>query len=147
MSELVNLEESYSTAKKHANDPHNMGALDDFNGHAKITGPCGDTMEFWILANEKKIKKISFITDGCEPSQPCGSMTTCMAEEKTIEEAKAISQQDVLQALGGLPEDHDHCALLATNTLKEACENYLSKQKQMEDTKVEDKNTCDTCGD
>jgi len=129
MSELVNLEESYSTAKKHANDPHNMGALDDFNGHAKITGPCGDTMEFWILANEKKIKKISFITDGCEPSRACGSMTTCLAEEKTIEEAKAISQQDVLQALGGLPEDHDHCALLATNTLKAACEDYLSKQK------------------
>jgi Mrp family chromosome partitioning ATPase len=104
-------------------------------------------MEFWILADENKIKKVSFITDGCDPSRACGSMTTCLAEKKTIDEAKAISQQDVLKALEGLPEDHDHCALLATNTLKAACEDYLSKQKQMEDTKVEDKKTCDTCGD
>jgi Mrp family chromosome partitioning ATPase len=147
MSELVKLDEFYSTAKKHANDPHNMGALDDFNGHAKITGPCGDTMEFWILADENKIKKVSFITDGCDPSRACGSMTTCLAEGKLLEEAKAINQQDVLNALEGLPEDHDHCALLATNTLKAACEDYLSKRKKMEDTKVEDKKTCDTCGD
>jgi len=147
MSELVNLEEYYPTAKKHANNPHNMGPMDTFNGHAKITGPCGDTMEFWILGDENKIKKVSFTTDGCDPSRACGSMTTCLAEGKLLEEAKAINQQDVLKALDGLPEDHDHCALLATNTLKAACEDYLSKQKQMEDTKVEDKKTCDTCGD
>jgi ATP-binding protein involved in chromosome partitioning len=147
MSELVNLEESYPTAKKHANNPHNMAPMDTFNGHAKITGPCGDTMEFWILADENKIKKVSFITDGCDPSRACGSMTTCLAEGKLLEEAKAINQQDVLNALEGLPEDHDHCALLAANTLKAACDDYLSKQKQMEDTKVEDKKTCDMCGD
>ena len=129
MSELVNLDETYATAKKHADSPHNMGPMATFNGHAKFTGPCGDTMEFWIRADKNKIKKVSFITDGCDPSRACGSMTTCMAEGKSIEEAQAISQQDVLNDLEGLPEDHDHCALLATNTLKAACEDYLNKQK------------------
>jgi len=127
MKELVNLEEFYSTASKHADSPHNMGKLEDFNGHAKITGPCGDTMEFWILVEENKIRNVSFITDGCDPSRACGSMTTFLAEGKTLAGAKEISQQDVLAALEGLPEDHEHCALLATNTLKAACEDYLSK--------------------
>jgi len=127
MSELVNLDETYATAKKHADSPHNMGPMDSFSGHAKITGPCGDTMEFWILVEEGKIRKVSFITDGCDPSRACGSMTTCMAEGKSIEEAQAISQKDVLNVLDGLPEDHEHCALLATNTLKAACEDYLNQ--------------------
>ena len=84
-------------------------------------------MEFWILVEEGKIRKVSFITDGCDPSRACGSMTTCMAEGKSIEEAQAISQKDVLNVLDGLPEDHEHCALLATNTLKAACEDYLNQ--------------------
>jgi len=119
----------YSTAKKHADAPHHMGPMDSFSGHARITGPCGDTMEFWILVDEDKIRKVSFITDGCDPSKACGSMTTCMAEGKTIARAKQISQQDVLNALDGLPEDHEHCALLATNTLKAACDDYILKEK------------------
>lgn len=129
MNDLVSLEEVYTTAKKHADAPHRMGPMDSFSGHAKITGPCGDTMEFWILIEEDKIRKVSFITDGCDPSRACGSMTTCLAEGKTIAQAKQISQQDVLNALESLPKDHEHCALLATNTLKAACEDYLSKGK------------------
>ena len=130
MSGLVNLEVFHRTADRHANDPHNMGKLDDFNGHAKITGPCGDTMEFWLKIQDDKIKIVSFITDGCGPSLASGSMTTCLAEGRSVEEAQSINQQDVLKALEGLPKDHEHCALLATNTLRAACENYLSNQKE-----------------
>ncbi len=129
MSELVNLEEVYATAKKHADAPHHMGPMSHYSGHARITGPCGDTMEFWILVEQDRIRDVSFITDGCDPSRACGSMTTCMAEGRTIAEAKEISQQNVLEALDGLPKDHEHCALLATNTLKAACEDYLFKGK------------------
>lgn len=129
MSELVNLEVFYHAANRHAHDPYNMGKLEDFNGHAKITGPCGDTMEFWLQVQDEKIKKVSFITDGCGHSIASGSMTTCLAEGKTVAKAKQISQQNVLKALGGLPKDHEHCALLAINTLKAACEDYLSKEK------------------
>ena len=130
MSELVNLEVFHRIANRHANDPYNMGRLQDFNGHAKITGPCGDTMELWLQVQDEKIKKVSFITDGCGPSIASGSMTTRLAEGKSLEEVKLINQQDVLKALEGLPKDHEHCALLATNTLKAACEDYLSKEKE-----------------
>jgi len=130
MSELIHLDALNRPANRHAHHPQNMGKLEGFDGHARITGPCGDTMEFWLKVEEGKIKQVSFITDGCGPSIACGSLTTCLAEGKTIAEARRISQQDVLDALDGLPEDHQHCALLATNTLKAACEDYLSKEKE-----------------
>ena len=145
--EFVNLDNFYLTARRHAKDPRNKGALDTFNGHAKITGPCGDTMEFWLLADQDQIKKVSFITDGCDPSLACGSMTTCLAEGKSFAEIKSVTQKAVLDALGGLPEDHQHCALLAANTLAAACDDYLTKRKQEEDTEVESKKTCDSCND
>jgi nitrogen fixation NifU-like protein len=126
---LVHIDNLHWTARRHAEAPHNRGPLDAFNGHAKITGPCGDTMEFWLQTDQDIIKKVSFITTGCDPSLAAGSMTTCLAEGKTIEEAKAITQKDILDALDGLPEDHQHCALLAANTLAAACDDYLIKQK------------------
>jgi len=145
MEELINLDKFYLTAHKHANDPYNRGVLDDFNGHARVTGPCGDTMEFWLNVENGEIAKVSFVTDGCAPSLASGSITTCLAEGKTLPEAKQISQQAVLEALGGLPKDSEHCALLASNTLKAACENY-EKEAQSKANSTKSK-TCDTCGD
>ncbi|MBP6914824.1 MAG: iron-sulfur cluster assembly scaffold protein [Smithellaceae bacterium] len=130
--EVINLKVFHLTAIEHANDPRNMGPLQKFNGHARITGPCGDTMEFWLEVQNGKIKKASFITDGCGPSIASGSMTACLAEGKTVAEAKSISQKDVLEALEGLPEESQHCALLAVNTLKAACDGYMEKQKRKE---------------
>jgi len=129
VTKLVNLEESYPVANRHATAPRNMGRLEDFNGHARITGPCGDTMEFWLNVQDGKIKNISFLTDGCDPSIASGSITTCLAKGKPLEKVKSIRQQYVLKALENLPKDHEHCALLATITLKAACEDYLSKEK------------------
>ena len=48
MEEVINFDKFYLKATRPANDPHNLGRLEVFNGHARITGPCGDTMEFWI---------------------------------------------------------------------------------------------------
>lgn len=126
---LVNIDNLHRTASRLAKDPRNRGPLSIFNGHGKITGPCGDTMEFWVNVQNGKIEKVSFTTTGCAPSLAAGSMTTCLAEGKTVKEAKSITQKDVLDALESLPEDHQHCALLAANTLTAACDDYLSKQK------------------
>jgi nitrogen fixation NifU-like protein len=127
--ELVHIDSVHLTASRLAKDPRNRGPLDIFNGHGKITGPCCDTMEFWVNVQNGKIEKVSFTTTGCAPSIAAGSMTTCLAKGKTVKEAKTITQKDVLDALEGLPEDHQHCALLAANTLAAACDDYLAKQK------------------
>jgi nitrogen fixation NifU-like protein len=112
-------------ALDHAQHPRNNGPLADFTGHARITGPCGDTMEFWLLVRDRRIEKVSFVTDGCGPSHACGSMATCLIEGKSVEQAAAITQKDVLDALGDLPEKYRHCALLAANTLRAACEDSM----------------------
>jgi len=114
----------------HAMNPRNVGNMESADGFAKITGPCGDTMEVWLKVSNKTIIEATFMTDGCGTSIASGSMVTEMAKEKSIIEARKISQQDVLSALDGLPEESQHCALLAANTLKAAIRDYLAMKKE-----------------
>jgi len=111
-------------AEKLGHNPENYGALAEFDSHIIFTGPCGDTMEFWIKVLENKIAGISFKTDGCVSSKAAGSMATIMAKGKSLTEILKLEQQDVLTALGGLPENHIHCARLAVKTLQKTCNAY-----------------------
>jgi nitrogen fixation NifU-like protein len=76
-----------------------------------------------------KVADAKFITDGCGTTIACGGMVTEMVKGKGIAEAQRITQDDVLDALGGLPEESLHCSLLAANTLKEAIKDYLALKK------------------
>ena len=114
------------TAIDHAMNPRNIGGMDSANGFATVTGPCGDTMKIWLRVKNDIILEAAFTTDGCGPSIASGSMVTELAKGKNAIQAQRISQQDVLSALGGLPEESEHCALLAANTLKEAAKDYLA---------------------
>ena len=118
------------TVIDHAMNPRNLGDMEDADGFGRVTGPCGDTMEIWLRAKNGGLTDATFLTDGCGTSLASGSMVTEMAKGKEITEALKISQQDVLTALGGLPEESQHCALLAANTLKEAIRNYHSMKKE-----------------
>ena len=110
--------------------PRNLGEIPAPDGFGRITGPCGDTMEICLKVSDAKVINASFWTDGCGPSIASGSMITEMAKRMNISEAQRISQQDVLTALGGLPEESEHCALLAADTLKEAIKDYLAFKKE-----------------
>ena len=110
----------------HAQNPRNVGSIPDADGFASVTGPCGDTMEIWLKVRNGAIEQATFWTDGCGTSIAAGSMVTELAKGKTIVNALKITQQDVLDALGGLPEESVHCALLAANTVKEAAKEYLT---------------------
>lgn len=108
--------------------PRNYGPLDRWDGHARITGPCGDTMEYWLQVAEGRILRANFTTTGCESSRAAGSMAAELAVGRSLPEAARLGQQDVLQALGGLPKESEHCALLAANTLKAAVGDYQARQ-------------------
>ncbi|MFC1912003.1 iron-sulfur cluster assembly scaffold protein [Chloroflexota bacterium] len=118
------------TVIDHAMNPRNAGVMQDANGFARVTGPCGDTMEIWLKVNGEIIADAAFMTDGCGNAIASCSMVTEMAKGRTIFHAREITHQDVLNALGGLPEESRHCALLAANTLKEAVKNYLITTKE-----------------
>ena len=118
------------TVVEHSTNPRNVGDIEDAGGFAKVTGPCGDTMEIWLKVNSDTISDASFMTDGCSTTIAASSMVTEMAKGRTAGEAQRISQRDILDALGGLPEDGEHCALLASDTLKEAIRDYLAMKRE-----------------
>jgi len=118
------------TAIDHSMNPRNLGDMENADGFARVTGSCGDTMEMWLRIKGGTIADVTFMTDGCGTSIASGSMVTEMAKGKSVNEAGKIRQQDVLSALGGLPEESEHCALLASSTLKEAIKDYLAMKKE-----------------
>jgi len=113
------------TVVDHAMNPRNVGNIENADAFATVTGPCGDTMDIWLKVKNDRILEAAFMTDGCGTTIAAGSMVTENAKGGNIIQAQKISQQDVLEALGGLPEESKHCALLAANTLKEAIKDYL----------------------
>jgi len=115
---------------EHSMNPRNLGNLEDADGFARVTGPCGDTMSIWLKVNGNTIINASFMTDGCGTTIASGSMVTEMVKNRSIGEAQKISQQDVLDALGGLPQESEHCALLAANTLKAAIRDYIAIKRE-----------------
>ena len=118
------------TVIDHAMNPRNVGVTQDADGFARVTGPCGDTMEIWLKVNGDTIINASFMTDGCGTSIASGSMVTEMTKSKRISDAQKTTQQDVLDTLGGLPQESEHCALLAANTLKAAIRDYIAMKRE-----------------
>lgn len=114
----------------HAQNPRNVGSIPEADGFAKITGPCGDTMAIWLRVRGNVVEEATFWTDGCGATIAAGSMVTELARAKSIADVLRITQDTVLQALGGLPEESAHCALLAANTIKEAVKDYLSTKNE-----------------
>jgi len=118
------------TVIDHFMNPRNLGNMENANGFAKVTGSCGDTMEIWLKVKNGAITDATFMTDGCGTSIASGSMIAEIAKGKSIGEGWKISKQDVLNALGGLPKESEHCALLAADTLNEAIRDYLAMKKE-----------------
>jgi len=117
---------------KHFSNPKNFGEMKDPDGVGKVGNIiCGDIMWLYIKVKEKKGKKtitdVKFKTLGCAAAIASSSMTTVLVKGKTVEEALAITKEDVLKALSGLPPMKVHCSLLATEALAEAVYDYLKK--------------------
>ncbi len=102
--------------------PRNLGALEDADSSTYMSGICGDTVGMFIGTQNGRINRIGFVTNGCGPTIACSSALTCMAEGRLVEEAMALTGQDLIEYLGGLPVEHTHCADLAVNTLRGALE-------------------------
>jgi nitrogen fixation NifU-like protein len=113
----------------HWMNPRHFGILNGPDGYGKITGPCGDTMEISFKVKDDRIAAMGFNTDGCGSSIVCASMTTELISGKNLDEARGVTQEVILEALGGLPDADKHCALLAADTLREAIRDYDSKKE------------------
>jgi nitrogen fixation NifU-like protein len=103
--------------------PSNLERLAQPDAHAVVKGPCGDTMEIYLLLDGDTVSQASFMTDGCGATVACGSMLTKMVKGMSLGEAEATEPKQLIAALDGLPDDHSHCADLAVMTLKRAIAN------------------------
>jgi nitrogen fixation NifU-like protein len=122
---MIELRNIYSPkVLKHWQHPQNWGIMNDASGYGKITGPCGDTMEISIKVEKNKIVKCTFDTDGCGSSIACASIITEMVIGLAIDKARSITQSKMLEFCGGLPEEDEHCALLAVSTLQKAIDDH-----------------------
>jgi len=110
-------------------NPKNIGKMENYDGVGKIGNPvCGDVMHLYIKVKDNIITDISFETFGCIAAITSSSIVTEMVKGKTIEEALKINKDDVLRELDGLPDIKIHCSVLSIDALKQAINDYKSKQ-------------------
>ncbi len=115
----------------HFKNPRNVGEIKDADGVGTVGNPvCGDMMTMYIKVKDGKISDIKFKTYGCGAAIATSSMTTELALGKTVDEAEAITRQDVADALDGLPPVKMHCSNLASDALREAIKDYRKKQEE-----------------
>ena len=105
-----------------------MGVIEDADGHARLKGKCGDTIEIFLKFDGERVKKASFMTDGCASSAICGSFAAELAIGKSPDEIIEITGERIIEEIGGLPQEERHCAFLAAETLQEALSDYMTKQ-------------------
>jgi nitrogen fixation NifU-like protein len=103
-------------------NPRFQGPMENPNGHGRITGSCGDTMQIFLSLQDGIVRKASYVTDGCGCSAVCASVACELAVNKRPEQLSKITGETILDVLGGLPEDDVHCAFLAAETLQAALE-------------------------
>ncbi|MEM2941907.1 MAG: iron-sulfur cluster assembly scaffold protein [Candidatus Bathyarchaeia archaeon] len=114
---------------EHYRNPRNVGEIKDADGiGVYMSDFCGDITKFWIKVDEGRIVEAKYKTQGCVASVACGSVLTELVKNKTVEEALRLTKEDVLNALGGLPEPKIHCSMLALDSLSDAVLDYLLKK-------------------
>jgi nitrogen fixation NifU-like protein len=114
----------------HFTNPRNVGEIENADGVGLVGNPvCGDVMKLFIKVEDGKIADVKFKTFGCGAAIATSSMVTEMVKGKSLEEALAISNKAVAEALDGLPPNKMHCSNLAADALHKAIEDYQDKVK------------------
>ena len=116
-------------------EPLYMGILKNCDSRAKIKGTCGDSMEIFLKFGNNRVTNASFQTDGCASSVVCGSYAAEIAIGKDSDELMEITGDRLLEILGGLPEENEHCAYLAAESLHEALNNYMKTTNRKQTNK------------
>ena len=124
-----------NTVMDHFMNPRNMGDLKDADGVGEVgAAACGDIMKISLKIKDGKIEDARFKTFGCGSAIASSSMATELIKGRTVEEAMTFSNQEVVDALGGLPPVKIHCSVLAEEALKAALEDYIKRHPEAKKT-------------
>lgn len=109
----------------HANHPRNLGRLDSANARGYQMNPvCGDTLALMLRIDGGRIAEARFLTEGCTASIATSSLLTEMITGMSLDEAGALTHEDVSAAIGGLPPSKLHSAALVIGALRQALAAY-----------------------
>ncbi len=109
----------------HFQNPRNVGNMDDADGIGEVgNAVCGDIMKMYIKIKDNVITDVKFKTFGCGSAIATSSMATELIKGKSIEEALALTNKAVAEALDGLPANKMHCSVLAEEAVKTAVKDY-----------------------
>jgi len=112
----------------HFQNPRNVGEIPDADGVGEVgNAVCGDIMRIYLKVNDNRIEDIKFKTFGCGAAIATSSMVTEMVKGKTLEEAMAVTNKAVAEALDGLPPVKMHCSNLAADALHKAIQDYRDR--------------------
>ncbi len=113
---------------QHFMNPHNVGEIENADGVGTYGSPvCGDMMQISIKVENDKIVDAKFKTFGCGSAIASSSIATDMIVGKTIDEALAITNKEIIDELGGLPPVKVHCSVLADHAIKSAIYDYAQR--------------------
>jgi nitrogen fixation NifU-like protein len=105
----------------HFEHPRNAGLVSQPDATVEMSNPaCGDILKLTLRVRNGRVAEIRFLAKGCVPAIACGSAITELVEGKTVAEAVGLRREDILQAVGGLPEASGHASHLALDALREA---------------------------
>ena len=116
------------TVMDHFTQPRNVGEIPDADGVGEVgNAKCGDIMKMYLKIKDDRIEDAKFETFGCGSAIASSSMATELIKGKTVDEALAVTNKQVVDALGGLPAYKLHCSVLAEESIKAAVKNYYDR--------------------
>jgi len=111
----------------HFKNPRNAGDVENPDASAQVENPaCGDVLKLTVRVVGGRIAQIGFRAKGCVPSTACGSAITELVKGKTLAEVRSIRREQLVEAVGGLPQASEHASYLAMDTLAAVMKRFPS---------------------
>lgn len=111
--------------------PANVGEVENANAVGQVgNASCGDIMKISMRIENGIVEEVKFLTYGCAAAVATSSVATRLIKGKTVEEALALTNKEVINELGGLPAQKLHCSVLAEDAIKAAIRNYLENYQK-----------------
>jgi nitrogen fixation NifU-like protein len=130
----------------HFQNPRNVGKMDDADGVGEVgNAKCGDIMKIYLKIKDGIIEDVKFNTFGCASAIATSSMATELIKGKPVDEALALTNQAVVEALDGLPAVKIHCSVLAEEAIKAAIKDYYDKNGIAYDADLFKESGCEHC--
>lgn len=125
------------TVIDHYSNPRNVGEIENASGVGEVGNPvCGDILKIYLKVENNIITDVKFKTFGCGAAIASSSVSTELIKGKTLEEALLITNKDVVNELGDLPQLKKHCSVLAEEAIKMAIADYYRTELKMPEEEI-----------